>query len=132
MSAQAPDGQIVIIGAGPAGLTAAYELVRLQRRPVVLEKSDKVGGLARTENYKGFYFDMGGHRFFTKIEQVNEIWREVLGDEFRKTQRLSRIYYNDKFFDYPLKLFNVLKGLGLVNSALMLFSYLYARIHPLP
>jgi protoporphyrinogen oxidase len=91
-----------------------------------------VGGHARTESYRGYRFDIGGHRFFTKIEQVNEIWREVLGDEFRRTRRLSRIYYNDKFFDYPLKLLNVLQGLGLVNSALILFSYLYARLHPYP
>ena len=124
--------QVVVLGGGPAGLTAAYQLGKRGINSLVLEKSGMLGGHARTESYNGYRFDIGGHRFFTKIEQVNEIWREVLGDEFRKTQRLSRIYYNDKFFDYPLKLFNVLKGLGLVNSALMLFSYLYARIHPYP
>jgi protoporphyrinogen oxidase len=124
--------QVVVLGGGPAGLTAAYQLGKRGVNSLVLEKSGMLGGHARTESYNGYRFDIGGHRFFTKIEQVNEIWREVLGDEFRKTQRLSRIYYNDKFFDYPLKLFNVLKGLGLVNSALMLFSYLYARIHPYP
>jgi protoporphyrinogen oxidase len=125
-------GQVVVLGGGPAGLTAAYQLGKQGVNSLVLEKSGMLGGHARTECYNGYRFDIGGHRFFTKIEQVNEIWREVLGDEFRKTSRLSRIYYNDKFFDYPLKLFNVLKGLGLLNSALMLWSYLYARIHPYP
>jgi len=125
-------GQVVVLGGGPAGLTTAYELGKQGVNSVVLEKSDMVGGHARTESYRGYRFDIGGHRFFTKIEQVNEIWREVLGNEFRKTSRLSRIYYNDQFFDYPLKLINVLKGLGLVNSGLMLLSYLYARIKPYP
>ena len=130
MSAQAPDGQIVIIGAGPAGLTAAYELVRLQRRPVVLEKDDKVGGLARTENYKGFYFDMGGHRFFTKVGEVEAIWREVLGDQFMRRPRLSRIYYNGKFFCYPLKPLNAFAGLGLLRSVLIVLSYLKWQVFP--
>src|SRR5690606_32547786 len=67
--------QVVIIGAGPAGLTAGYELTKHNVRPIVLEQQDKVGGLARTENYKGYYFDMGGHRFFTKSESVNQMWR---------------------------------------------------------
>ena len=124
--------EVVILGAGPAGLTAAYELGKQGIRSLVLEKSHMVGGHARTESYKGYRFDIGGHRFFTKIETVNEIWREVLGDEFLTVSRLSRIYYNDTFFDYPLRLMNVIKGLGVVNSALILFSYVYARIHPYP
>jgi protoporphyrinogen oxidase len=124
--------EVAIFGAGPAGLTAAYQLSKYGLQSLVLEKSGMVGGHARTESYKGYRFDIGGHRFFTKIEQVNEIWREVLGDEFRKTQRLSRIYYNDKYFDYPLRLGNVIKGLGLAESALILFSYLNARIKPYP
>jgi len=99
---------------------------------MVLEKTSMVGGHARTEEYKGYRFDIGGHRFFTKIEEVNEIWHEVLGDEFVRVPRLSRIYYSDTFFDYPLRIFNVLKGLGPVNSFLILLSYLYAQVRPYP
>ena len=96
-------GPIVIIGAGPAGLTAAYELTKFNRRPIVLEKREILGGLARTERYQGYYFDIGGHRFFTKVEEVNRMWHEVLGKDFLRRPRLSRIYFNGKFFDYPLK-----------------------------
>ena len=91
-----------------------------------------VGGMARTEEYKGYRFDIGGHRFFTKIEQVKKIWKEVLGDQFETVERQSRIFYNDKFFEYPLQIKNVVGNLGLIDSALMLFSYLYARIRPYP
>ena len=124
--------QVVIIGAGPAGLTAAYELAKLDGNPIVIEKGDKVGGIARTEAYKGFYFDMGGHRFFTKVEEVNKTWREVLGDNFLRRPRLSRIYYNHKFFDYPLKPMNALAGLGLRQSFLIALSYLRWRLRPYP
>jgi len=86
---QAP---IVIIGAGPAGLTAAYELAQAGRGVLVLEKLDEVGGLARTETYRGFSFDIGGHRFFTKEPAVNRLWRTVLGADFLRRPRLSRIY----------------------------------------
>ena len=94
----------VVLGAGPAGLTAAYALSNNGIPALVLEKSGMVG----------YRFDIGGHRFFTKIEEVNRIWREVLGDEFLRVPRLSRIYYNDSFFDYPLRIGNVLKGLGIL------------------
>lgn len=123
-------GTIVIIGAGPAGLTAAHELARLGRRTVVLEKHDKVGGLARTEDYKGFYFDLGGHRFFTKIEEVSRMWRQLLGREFLRRPRLSRIYYNRKFFYYPLRPLNALMGLGLWPSLLIVLSYARWQIFP--
>ncbi len=95
--------QPVIIGGGPAGLTAAYELEKYNLHPIVIEKLDKVGGIARTENYKGFYFDMGGHRFFTKCELVNQMWFEVLDKDFLLRPRLSRIYYNKKFFKLSIE-----------------------------
>src|SRR3712207_5768031 len=80
-TSQSSSHPVVIIGAGPAGLTAAYELVKQDIHPIVLEKDDKVGGIARTEVYKGYRFDIGGHRFFTKVEEVNQLWQEVLGNE---------------------------------------------------
>ncbi len=122
--------KVIIIGAGPAGLTAAYELTKFDLCPVVLEKQDKVGGLARTENYKGFHFDMGGHRFFTKVREVKEMWQEILRDDFLRRQRLSRIYYNRKFFYYPLKPLNALAGLGIWQSLLILTSYLRWQVFP--
>ena len=85
--------RFVVVGGGPAGLTAAYELARLQFRPVLFEKLPSLGGPARTESYKGFLFDMGGHRFFTKAASVQRVWEEVLGTEFLLRPRLSRIFY---------------------------------------
>jgi protoporphyrinogen oxidase len=120
----------VVIGAGPAGLTAAYEATKLGHKPVVLEKDNTTGGIARTETYKGFHFDMGGHRFFTKAEEVNQIWTEVLAGDFLTRPRLSRIYYKSKFFYYPLKAFDTLKGLGLVESVLIMLSYLRWKLFP--
>ncbi len=121
---------IVIIGAGPAGLSAAYELVERDIRPIVLEKADEVGGLARTEIYKGYRFDIGGHRFFTKVEAIQRLWQEVLGEDFLKVPRLSRIYYQGRFFNYPLDFFNALSNLGIVESLLILLSYFKARLWP--
>jgi protoporphyrinogen oxidase len=123
---------VAIVGAGPAGLTAAYELVKQGIAPVVLEKGDKVGGLARTETYKGYRFDIGGHRFYTKVEAVQQLWQEVLGKDFIKVPRLSRIYYRGRFFNYPISAFNTLFNLGIVESLLILLSYLKVRIQPLP
>lgn len=128
-----PDRQqepIVIIGAGPAGLTAAYELTKHDRHPIVIEKYDKVGGLARTENYKGFSFDMGGHRFFTKAEAASKMWREVLGEDLLRRPRQSRIYYNRKFFYYPLRPLNALFGLGIWQSMLVALSFIRWQIFP--
>ena len=114
----------VIIGAGPAGLTAAYQLTKLGYTPTVVEKAHVVGGLARTENYRGYHFDMGGHRFYTKSAQVMEIWHEVLKDDFLIRPRLSRIFYRGKFFDYPLKPMNAITGLGIWEAARIVSSYL--------
>src|SRR4030095_5243991 len=95
---------VVIIGGGPAGLTAAHELCKAGLRPVVLERGRSVGGLARTEVYKGFRFDIGGHRFYTKSETADAIWREVLQpSDFPRRTRLSRIHYKGRFFHYPLR-----------------------------
>lgn len=123
---------VVIIGAGPAGLTAAYELMKRGVKSVVLEKDAVVGGIARTAEYNGYRFDIGGHRFFTKVERVNEMWREVLGEDFLKRPRLSRIYYNKKFFFYPLKPFDVFRKLGLKETVLAGISYLWSKVHKRP
>jgi protoporphyrinogen oxidase len=124
--------KVVIIGGGPAGLTAAYQLCKEGVESVVLEKDNVVGGISRTVNYKGYLFDIGGHRFFTKVKAVDEMWREVLGEEkFLRRSRLSRIYYNKKFFYYPLKATNALLGLGILNSFLMLGSYMKAQMFPI-
>lgn len=122
--------QTVIIGGGPAGLTAAYELTRHGNKPIVLEKLDKVGGIARTENYKGYHFDMGGHRFYTKSEEVQQFWDEILGDDFLVRPRLSRIFYKNKYFNYPLKPLNALFGLGPFEGFLIGMSYLRWRVFP--
>lgn len=119
---------VVIIGGGPAGLTAAYELTKQNVRPIVLEQSDQVGGISRTETYKGYRFDIGGHRFFTKVGEVDRLWHEILGDGFIKVPRLSRIYYQGQFYDYPLSLWNTLFNLGIGTSAVILLSYLKAKI----
>lgn len=122
--------EVIIIGGGPAGLTAAYELTRHQIQPVVLEKLDKVGGIARTENYKGYHFDMGGHRFFTKSAEVNAFWHEILAEDFLHRPRLSRIYYKNKYFNYPLKPINALRGLGIIEGFQIGASYLRWHLFP--
>jgi protoporphyrinogen oxidase len=127
-----PGDHVVIIGAGPGGLTPAYLLARRGVRVTVLEADDIVGGISRTAQYKGYRFDIGGHRFFTKIRPVEEFWNEILGDEFISVPRMSRIHYDGKFFDYPLKAGNALKGLGLWRAIQMVASYLYAHLRPSP
>ena len=120
---------VVIIGGGPAGLTAGYELINHGVKSVVLEKADKVGGISRTETYKGYRFDIGGHRFFTKVGEVEAVWKQILGDDFIQVPRLSRIYYEGNFYDYPLSLFKTLNNLGYVRSLLILNSYLKAKLY---
>ena len=125
------DPRVVIIGAGPAGLTAAYQLCKAEIASVILEKDRVVGGLSRTVNYKGYHFDIGGHRFFTKVKAVEDMWHEVLTNgQFLRRSRLSRIYYNKKFFYYPLKASNALLGLGIWNSVLIFLSYVRAQVFP--
>src|SRR5579884_3444478 len=121
---------IVIIGAGPAGLTAAYELAKSGVTSTILEKDNVVGGIARTVNYKGYRFDIGGHRFFTKVTLVEQMWREVLGADLIRRSRLSRIYYRGKFFYYPLRAFNALSNLGVWETVRCMASYGKARLFP--
>ncbi len=127
-----PRDQTVVIGAGPAGLTAAYLLTKAGHKVTVLEADSIVGGISRTVEYRGFRFDIGGHRFFTKITPVQELWEEILGDEFISVPRLSRIHYGGKYFDYPLKAMNALSGLGIINAIRIILSYIQAQLHPSP
>jgi protoporphyrinogen oxidase len=123
---------VVVMGAGPAGLTAAYELMKRGVPVTVLERDPKqVGGLARTVEHKGYRFDIGGHRFFSKNEEVEELWTEILGDEMLNRGRLSRIYYRGRFFAYPIQAFNALWNLGPVEAVLCLASYARARMFPI-
>ncbi len=124
--------RIAIIGAGPAGLTAAYLLAKDGQSVTVFEKDPQyVGGISRTESYKGFHFDIGGHRFFSKSKEVEDFWTEILGDEMLERPRSSRIYYNHKFFSYPLVAFEALNKLGIIESGLCVLSYLKAKAFPI-
>jgi len=121
---------VVILGAGPAGLTAAYESVKRNLSPVLVEKSGQVGGIARTENYRGYRFDIGGHRFFTHFEEIQRIWNEVLPKDFVTVSRISRIYYKRRFYQYPLSFFNAISNLGAWEGLLILGSYIRAKMQP--
>lgn len=123
---------IVIIGAGPSGLSAAHELVKQGGQPLVLEKESQVGGISRTASHQGYYFDIGGHRFFTKSEAIQRLWREMMPGDFLDVPRLSRIYYQGKFFNYPLRPLNALWNLGIFESLLIILSYLHSQIRPYP
>jgi protoporphyrinogen oxidase len=126
------DAEVFVIGAGPAGLTAAYCLTKEARSVIVIERDPLyVGGISRTVDYKGFLFDIGGHRFFSKSKEVVALWREILPDDFISRPRLSRIYYNGKFFSYPLKAFEALFKLGVFTSAACMLSYAYAKALPI-
>jgi protoporphyrinogen oxidase len=125
------DADVFVIGAGPAGLTAAYCLAKEARSVVVIERDPVyVGGISRTVDYKGFLFDIGGHRFFSKSKEVTALWQELLPEDFITRPRLSRIYYNGKFFSYPLKAFEALVKLGVFTSAACLASYAAAKLNP--
>jgi protoporphyrinogen oxidase len=126
-----PRSPVVVMGAGPAGLTAAYELGKHGIPVTVLEKDEQfVGGLARTVEYRGYRFDIGGHRFFSKNREIDDLWTEILGDEMRECARLSRIYYRGRYFDYPLKVGNALRNLGPIETGRCIASYAWARLRP--
>src|SRR3954463_14683147 len=122
---------VAIIGAGPAGLTAAY-LLSKNNVPVTVLEADPVyvGGISRTATYKGFHFDIGGHRFFSKSKAVEDFWTEILPNDMLVRPRSSRIYYNGKFFSYPLRAFEALFKLGVVRSTLCVLSYFKAKLFP--
>jgi protoporphyrinogen oxidase len=130
-STDASTHDVVIIGAGPAGLTTAYELSKRGATSTVIEADTVVGGISRSAERDGWRFDIGGHRFFTKVRDVERVWHEILPPEdFLLRPRMSRIYYNGKFFDYPLRAMNALRGLGLLEAARCVLSYIWARIRP--
>ena len=123
--------EVFVIGAGPAGLTAAYLLTKAGVATTVIEADPVyVGGISRTVNYKDFLFDIGGHRFFSKSKEVVDLWREILPDDFIERPRLSRIYYDGKHYSYPLKAFEALSNLGVVESTMCVMSYAYKKAFP--
>lgn len=133
ISAQAREKQVdvAIIGAGPAGLTAGYLLTKAGLSVAVIEKDQTyVGGISRTVEVDGYRFDIGGHRFFSKSKQVVDLWNEILPDDFIERPRMSRIYYEGKFYSYPLRAFEALWNLGIVRSALCMASFGKAKIFP--
>ena len=123
--------ETLIIGAGPAGLTTAYELTKAGRSVAIVERDPAyVGGISRTVNYKGYRFDIGGHRFFSKSAEVEAWWTEVMGDELLQRPRSSRIYYNGKLFDYPLRAGDALSKLGPIEALRCVISYAWAQARP--
>ncbi|MDD2326200.1 MAG: NAD(P)/FAD-dependent oxidoreductase [Alphaproteobacteria bacterium] len=123
---------VLVIGGGPAGLMAAHELVHTSDKKVRLLEADPVyfGGISRTQNYKGFHFDIGGHRFFSKSKEIEAIWKKILPNDLMTRPRLSRIYYNRKFFSYPLRAFEALFNLGIWESTLCMISHVKWRLFP--
>ncbi len=122
---------VAIIGAGPAGLTAGYLLSKKGYSVTIIEKDEQyVGGISRTVEYEGFRFDIGGHRFFSKSKEVVDLWDEILPDDFIRRPRMSRIYYEGKFYSYPLRAFEALWNLGVFRSTLCMLSYIKARAFP--
>ena len=124
--------ETAVIGAGPAGLVTAYKLAKEGRDVLVFEQDPVyVGGISRTVDYKGFLFDIGGHRFFSKSKEIVDLWNEILPDDFIERPRLSRIYYNGKFYAYPLKAFEALFNLGPFTSAICMASFAWAKAFPI-
>jgi protoporphyrinogen oxidase len=126
------DTEVFVVGAGPAGLTAAYCLTKEMPSVLVIEKDPTyVGGISRTVSYNNYLFDIGGHRFFSKSKEVVELWKEILPDDFIERPRLSRIYYGGKFYSYPLSAFEALWNLGIFTSAACMLSYALAKARPI-
>ncbi|MGB3754306.1 MAG: NAD(P)/FAD-dependent oxidoreductase [Parerythrobacter sp.] len=122
---------VAIIGAGPAGLTAGYLLTKQGKRVAIIEKDETyVGGISRTVEHEGYRFDIGGHRFFSKSQQVVDLWNEILPDDFIQRPRMSRIYYEGKFYSYPLRAFEALGNLGILRSTACMVSYLRYKLFP--
>ena len=122
---------VVIVGAGPAGLTAAYQLAKAGKTATVLESDSVVGGISRSAERDGWRFDIGGHRFFTKVKAVEDLWHEILpAEDFLLRPRMSRIYYQGKYYDYPLKAKNALSNLGPLEATKCVLSYMWARVRP--
>src|ERR1700755_2796555 len=121
---------VAVLGGGPAGLTAGYLLAKEGRPVIVFEAENQVGGIAKTEVRDGYRFDLGGHRFFTKSKEVDDLWHEVMKEEFLRRPRMSRIYWRGKFLDYQLNGQDVSRKLGPVELARCLASYLWAAIKP--
>jgi protoporphyrinogen oxidase len=129
MNQEAEKPRVLCIGAGPAGLTAAYRLSAAGACVTVLERNPTlVGGISRTETYKGYRFDVGGHRFFSRSKEIEALWEEILGDQLLTRQRKSRILFNGRLFDYPLRPINALSGLGIFESVRCLISYFRAKL----
>jgi protoporphyrinogen oxidase len=122
---------VAIIGAGPAGLTAGYLLTKAGLSVAIIEKDEVyVGGISRTVEHEGYRFDIGGHRFFSKSQQVVDLWNEILPDDFIQRPRMSRIYYEGKFYSYPLRAFEALWNLGIIRSTLCMVSFAKAKVLP--
>ena len=119
---------VIIIGGGPAGLTALYELSKNNKKVLLIEKKSNVGGLAETKIFGDFRYDIGPHRFFTKNKEINELFMEILGEDAVAVNRKTRILFKGKYFDYPLTPINALFGLGIFESISVGFSYIYARL----
>lgn len=126
------DVDVAIIGAGPAGLTAGYLLTKQGKTVAIIEQDETyVGGISRTVEYDGYRFDIGGHRFFSKSQQVVDLWNEILPDDFIQRPRMSRIYYEGKFYSYPLRAFEALSNLGILRSTACMASYLWYKAFPI-
>ena len=123
---------VAIIGAGPAGLTAGYLLTKQGKSVAIIEKdATYVGGISRTVEHEGYRFDIGGHRFFSKSQQVVDLWNEILPDDFIQRPRMSRIYYEGKFYSYPLRAFEALSNLGILRSTACMISYGVSKLFPI-